>query len=65
MVHSTETMSNKGKGPLDDKEEYIKIRKHLFDDIKMNMNQHLMKGFELMAGQFGSRVIGGISSSQS
>ena len=65
-IHSAETMTNEGKGLSDDKEEYLKIIKPLFHDITKNMTQHLMKVFELMASQLGSKgVIGGSSSSQS
>ena len=66
-VHSTETMTNEGKGYIDhDKEEFIKIMKPLFDDITNKMTQQLIKGFELLASQFGSKgVIGDSSSSQS
>ena len=45
-VHSAETMTNEGKGLCDDKDEYIKLVKHIFDDITNNMTQQLMKGFE-------------------
>ena len=39
-VHSTETMTNKGKGYTDhDKVEYIKLMQPLFDDMTNNMNQ--------------------------
>ena len=39
-VHSTETMTNEGKGYTDhDKVEYIKLIQPLFDDITENMNQ--------------------------
>ena len=64
-VHSVETMTNEGKGYTDhDKVEYIQP---LFDDITKNMNQQLMKGFELLVRQFGSKlgVIRDSSSSQS
>ena len=67
-VHPAETMTNKGYALQDDKnkEEYIKIMKHIFDEITKNMTQQLMKGFELLVSQFGSKgVIGGSSSSQS
>ena len=65
-VHSAETMTNKGKVLLDDKEEYIKLIKPIFDGKSNNMTQHLMKGFELLASQFGSKgVIGDSNSSQS
>ena len=65
-VHSTETMNNKGKGLSDDKEEYLKLIKHLFDYITNNMTYNILKGFELMAIQLGSKgVIGDSSSSQS
>ena len=41
--------------------------KPLFDDITKNMNEQLMKGFELLVSQFGSklRVMGNSSSSHS
>ena len=65
-VHSVETMTNEGKGLPDDKEEYIKLIKTLFYDITNNMTHHIMKGFELLASQFGSKgLIGDSSSSQS
>ena len=65
-VHFAETMTSEGKGPIDhEKVEYIKLIQPLFDDITKNMTQQLMKGFELMASQFGGKgVIGGSSSSQ-
>ena len=64
--HSAETMTNEGKGLSDDKNEYLKLIKSLFDDITKNMTQQLMKGFELLASQLGSKgVIGDSSSSQS
>ena len=48
-VHSAWTMTNEGKGYTDhDKVEYIKLMQPLFDDITKNMNQQLMKGFELL-----------------
>ena len=58
-VHYVETMTNEGYGIHDDKnkEEYIKLMKPLFDDITKNMNQDLMKGFELLASQFGSKGV--------
>ena len=56
-VHSAETMTNEGKGYTDhEKVEYIKLIQTLFDDITNNMNQHLMKGFELLVSQFGSKL---------
>ena len=59
-------MNNEGKRLPDDKEEYIKIIKPLFDEITKNTSQHLMNGFKFMASQLGSKgVIGGSSSSQS
>ena len=66
-VHFVETMTNEEKGYTDhDKVEYIKIIKYLFDDITKNMNHHLMKGFELLASQLGSKgVIGDSNSLQS
>ena len=36
-VHSAETMTNEGKGLSDDKEEYLKLIKPLFDYITKNM----------------------------
>ena len=66
-VHSPETMTNEGKGYTDhDKVEYIKLIQPIFDDITKNMNQQLMKWFNLLVSQFGSklRVIGDSSSSQ-
>ena len=58
-------MTTKGKGHTNhDKEEYIKLMKPLFDEITKNMTQQLMKGFELLANQFGSKgVIANSSSS--
>ena len=58
-------MTNEGKGYIDhDKEEYIKLMKPLFNEITKNMTQQLMKGFELLANQFGSKgVIANSSSS--
>ena len=67
-VHLVKTMTNEGNGIPDDnnKKEYLKIMETLFYDITKNMTQQLMKGFELMAVQFGSKgVIGGSNSSQS
>ena len=66
-VHFAETMTNEGKGLPDDKEEYIKLIKPLFDDITKNINQQLMKGFELLGSQFGSKLglMGDSSSSHS
>ena len=61
-------MTNKGKGYTDhDKVEYIKLIQPIFDDITKNINQQLMKGFELLVIQFGSKlgVIGDSNSSQS
>ena len=64
-VHYAETTTNEGKGLPDVKEEYIKLTKPIFYDITKNMTQNIMKGFELMASQFGSKgVIGGSNSSQ-
>ena len=60
-VHFAETMTSKGKGPTDHENiEYIKLIKPLFYYITNNMNPQLMKGFELLVIQFGSklRVIG-------
>ena len=38
-VHSTENMTNEGKGYTDhDKVEYIKLIQPLFDEITINMN---------------------------
>ena len=67
-VHSAETMTNEGKGYNDhDKVEYIKLTQPIFDGITKNMNQHIMKWFEWLVSQFGSKlgVIGDSSSSQS
>ena len=61
-------MTSEGKGPTDhEKLEYIKIIQPLFDDITKNMNHQLMKGFELLVSQFGSKlgVMGDSSSSHS
>ena len=56
-VHFVETMTSEGKGPTDhEKIEYIKLIKPLFDDIMKNMNQQLIKGFELLVSQFGSKL---------
>ena len=66
-VDSIETMNNEGNGLPNDKnkEEYIKLMKPISDDRTNNMNQYLMKGFELLAIQFGSKgVIGDINISQ-
>ena len=66
-VHFAETMTTEEKGYTDhDNVEYIKLLQPLFDDITMNMNQQLMKVFELLVSQFGSKlgVIGDSSSSQ-
>ena len=42
-VHFAETMTSKGKGPIDHENiEYIKLIKPLFDDTTKNMNQQLM-----------------------
>ena len=50
-------MTSEGKGPTDhEKLEYIKIIQPLFDDITKNMNQRLIKGFELLVSQFGSKL---------
>ena len=55
-VHSTEIMTSEGKGYTDhDKVESIKLLQTIFYDINKNMNQHLMKGFELLVSQFGSK----------
>ena len=45
----------------------IKLIQPLFDEITKNMNQQLMKGFELLVSQFGSKlgVMGDNSCSQS
>ena len=66
-VHSAETMTKEGRGYIDhDKVGYIKIMQTLFDDITKNMNQQLMKGFELLISQFENKgIIGDSSSSQS
>ena len=45
-VHSTETMTNKGRGHTDhDKKEYIKLMRPLFYDITNNMTHYLIKVF--------------------
>ena len=50
-------MTSEGKGPTDHENlEYIKLIQPLFDDITKNMNQHLMKGLELLVSQFGSKL---------
>ena len=66
-VHFAKTMTSEGKGPTDHENiEYIKHIEPLFDDITKNMNRHIMKGFELLVIQFGSKgVIRDSSSSQS
>ena len=48
-------MTRDEKGTSYDGEEHIKIMKPLFDNITKNMTQQLMKGFELLASQFGSK----------
>ena len=61
-------MTSEGKGPTDhENKEYIKLIQNLLDEITNNMNQYLMKEFELLVSQFGSKlgVMGDISSSQS
>ena len=66
--HFAETMTSEGKGPTDhEKMEYIKLMQPLFDDITKNMNQQLMKRFELLVTQFGSKLgaMGDSSSSHS
>ena len=66
-VHSIETLTNKVKGYTDhDKVKCIKLIQPLFDDINKNMNHNLMKMFEFLVCQFGSKlgVIGDSSSSQ-
>ena len=56
-VHFVETMTSEGKGPTDHENiEYIKLIQPLFYDITKNMNQQLMKAFELLASQFGSKL---------
>ena len=67
-VHSAETMTREGKEYTDQgKVEYIKIIQCIFDEITNKMNQHLMKGFELLVIQFGRKlgVIGDSSRSES
>ena len=67
-VHFAETMTSEGKGPTDhEKIEYIKLIQPLFDDITKNMNQQLIKGFQLLVSQFGSKLglMGDSSSSHS
>ena len=50
-------MISEGKGSTDhEKIEYIKLIQPLFYDITKNMNQQLMKGFELLVSQFGSKL---------
>ena len=61
-------MTNERNGLPNDKnkEEYLKLMKPLFYYINNNMTQHLKKGFELLAIQFGSKgVIGDNNSTQS
>ena len=50
-------MTSEGKGPTDhEKIEYIKLIQPIFDYITKNMNQKLMKGFEFLVSQFGSKL---------
>ena len=51
-VHFAETMTNVGTRHTNDKEEYIKLMKPIFDYITNKLNQWLMKGFELLVSQF-------------
>ena len=61
-------MTSEGKGTTyHENIEYIKLIQPLFDEITKNMNQQLMKGFELLGIQFGSKLglMGDSSSSHS
>ena len=67
-VHFVETMTSEGKGPTDHENiDYIKLVQTLFDDITNKMSQQIMKGFELLVSQFGSKLglMGDSSSSHS
>ena len=56
-IHFVETVTSEGKGPTDHENmEYFKLIQPLFDEITNNMNHGLMKGFELLVSQFGSKV---------
>ena len=56
-VHFVETMTSEGKRPTDHGNlEYIKPIQPIFEDITNNMNHHLMKVFELLVSQFGSKL---------